>query len=503
MRLIYFVFISCILSISAYSQVLIIPTGTGVSNPSATLELRDSLKGFLLNIVDTNQMNLLKPNAPNGLMVFNKEHSKPYYFNKEMMKWMELSSESSKWILNPIEQRYYFTPALENGDTIYYDKQFNRMVFSDNLIYKNSLGNSFPVTNFFGSHIFKNTTSRADSLSSLATNMLLVQEIDGSDITMPDSVLLRMSNLDLTTVINSSNNLKNKQITGINNQVVNGYQDSILIMKGIENGITLRPNTGFSFDNYLIDNFFRLTGQRTENFGNVVGSRNFFITDLNTNYKVESIIGNDVNISSLFTPKVSGVIYGNRVQIGGTGIKEGGNIIGLLHENIGNEFQNAQKLYSIFTKSGNNRFGDSTLISKSTLDLLPRAILDVKSTESMIIPTGSTAERPPSTITGQFRYNTIEKQLEFYNGSDWGGIKSFSNDVEVDVPANGGITHIIGVTGVKVGDVVVVNPKSSLPDGISIAWSNIETDNNVNIRFENKTNSAIFIDLAMRIKVIR
>ncbi len=45
--------------------------------------------------------------------------------------------------------------------------------------------------------------------------------------------------------------------------------------------------------------------------------------------------------------------------------------------------------------------------------------LVVVGTNSMLPPTGTTAQRPGSPSAGDFRYNSTENKLEYYNGSDW------------------------------------------------------------------------------------
>jgi hypothetical protein len=47
------------------------------------------------------------------------------------------------------------------------------------------------------------------------------------------------------------------------------------------------------------------------------------------------------------------------------------------------------------------------------------AALHVNSTDSMIIPTGTTAERPASPAEGMTRFNTTLDKMEFYNGTEW------------------------------------------------------------------------------------
>jgi hypothetical protein len=45
--------------------------------------------------------------------------------------------------------------------------------------------------------------------------------------------------------------------------------------------------------------------------------------------------------------------------------------------------------------------------------------LVVVGTNAMVPPTGTTIERPGSPSAGDFRYNSTENKLEYYNGSDW------------------------------------------------------------------------------------
>jgi hypothetical protein len=50
----------------------------------------------------------------------------------------------------------------------------------------------------------------------------------------------------------------------------------------------------------------------------------------------------------------------------------------------------------------------------------PQSTLDVsKKTDSIILPQGTTAQRPAVTLVGQIRYNTTTNALEYYNGTNW------------------------------------------------------------------------------------
>jgi hypothetical protein len=51
------------------------------------------------------------------------------------------------------------------------------------------------------------------------------------------------------------------------------------------------------------------------------------------------------------------------------------------------------------------------------------AVFHVNDTGSMILPVGTTAQRPTG-VTGMFRYNSTVGGIEYHNGSDWSGISS-------------------------------------------------------------------------------
>lgn len=52
----------------------------------------------------------------------------------------------------------------------------------------------------------------------------------------------------------------------------------------------------------------------------------------------------------------------------------------------------------------------------------PNTVIQSGSTASAAVPSGTTAQRDGSPLTGYFRYNTTLSQFEGYNGTAWGGI---------------------------------------------------------------------------------
>ena len=73
---------------------------------------------------------------------------------------------------------------------------------------------------------------------------------------------------------------------------------------------------------------------------------------------------------------------------------------------------------------------DQVLIGNSatTSTLVRGAKLIVNSTDSMLLPTGTTAQRPSNSsgtdVTGMFRFNTTLGYIEFYTGTAWQGVTS-------------------------------------------------------------------------------
>ena len=49
----------------------------------------------------------------------------------------------------------------------------------------------------------------------------------------------------------------------------------------------------------------------------------------------------------------------------------------------------------------------------------PRASLDVAATDAIIVPVGTTAQRPPISVVGMIRYNATTNKLEGYTNTGW------------------------------------------------------------------------------------
>jgi hypothetical protein len=83
--------------------------------------------------------------------------------------------------------------------------------------------------------------------------------------------------------------------------------------------------------------------------------------------------------------------------------------------------------------------------SATTSTLVTGAKLIVNSTDAMIVPSGTTAQRPSNTggtdTAGMIRYNNTSNSLEFYNGTSWQSTgSSFTVITDVQFNGDGGTT---------------------------------------------------------------
>jgi len=95
------------------------------------------------------------------------------------------------------------------------------------------------------------------------------------------------------------------------------------------------------------------------------------------------------------------------------------------------------------------------------------SVLDMSSsTESMVLPSGTTAQRPGSPAAGMFRYNSTNSNFEYYNGSSWKGATTEFTVVRSETKTGDGTTT--DFTGLNsdlttAGCIVTVNGVVQLP----------------------------------------
>jgi hypothetical protein len=70
-------------------------------------------------------------------------------------------------------------------------------------------------------------------------------------------------------------------------------------------------------------------------------------------------------------------------------------------------------------------------------NLVTDSVLTLNSTNSMVVPVGTTVQRPLTPYTGMMRFNTTLNQMEIYNNSEWAAVGQTSYTVIADQQFDG------------------------------------------------------------------
>jgi len=207
----------------------------------------------------------------------------------------------------------------------------------------------------------------------------------------------------------------------------------------------------FSDSNYTITNsqdgylFTRPTG--SEAGGNLVlatseaGSHNDIVLATGSffaNSEVARIHGNTSNsgtfVVKLPTPNTATANTGAFQVWGGTSVSgnlyTGGGAIVNGSQTAGYDFKAMGKNSTNLLWARPSAVYDQVIVGNtiSAASLTTGAKLVINSTDSMLLPVGTTAQRPGSVgfsdVTGMFRYNTTIGGLEFYSGTSWSAVSS-------------------------------------------------------------------------------
>ena len=122
---------------------------------------------------------------------------------------------------------------------------------------------------------------------------------------------------------------------------------------------------------------------------------------------------------------------GNMLEIASNGLtkglvvtKNGNNAAFLGHNGSGDEGLLTLKDGGITKVQINGETGQHSYINSGNVGIgstIPRTSLDIGSTDAVVVPVGTTAQRPASAAAGMFRYNTTEGKFEGYT-TEWGEI---------------------------------------------------------------------------------
>lgn len=390
---------------NAMGQVKIGGNPAQAAHSSAVLELQDSARGFLLPSVSAEQMEGIKDPA-NGLLVYNHSAKNMYMYLPAPKGWQpvfnqataaRLATDSCEWIFDTTSNRVFLRRGLTLGDSVFYSTASRKFVFADKVLYTNSLGQSFPVSDFNGKYYFKGTASQiVTDTNNLNPSMLnLFFEIDNDPVAIANPQVASYNALQVASVMNPSATQKAGILRGINSSTIFAGADSLLFMNGILNTTTVNGR-GYGGQITGLQNNVRLLDSATNNTGTITGIRNQLTKLLSST----STIGN---------------VYGYFGSMGGFN-NISGSAYGIFLSNV----SGAQpgRNFSIFSNKGLHRFGDSVLVTDNTAQT-PRSVFDINASGAMIPPAGTSLQRPLSPVAAMMRYNSDQKNMEFYNGSSW------------------------------------------------------------------------------------
>ena len=204
-----------------------------------------------------------------------------------------------------------------------------------------------------------------------------------------------------------------------------------LITGGVLNNIDIQANN-FSTANALITG-----GNITANItGNVTGTFGDFSGNVNADWFIGNIDAGIANFSGLVYANSNLAVAGNLIA--------SGNIL-------------AQKITS---SSGDLH------ISAATDN--PNNIIRFDSVSAFDIPTGTTAQRPPSPDYGYLRYNTDQGSIEWWTGADW--IQGAQTIVSEVITADG-INDTFTLNQSTTEDAILVNINGTIQQAASGAYS--------------------------------
>lgn len=348
---------------------------------------------------------LQRPATPlTAMLRHNNDNANMEFYNGTA--WKALSSDSAEWKFDAASNRVNLVRGLSAPDTIFYNTVSRKFVFSDRYTNTNSLGNDFPVDAFNGKYTFKSTASfRTDPTLQDGAVANVVYEVDNA---AAGTVYTALSS---SAIMNPKAFQKADQLSGLNNTTIHAGNDSVQIVVGIIN-TTRNSGNGKSGSITGIQNITRIQNGSNNNTGELVGFRN--------------IIGR----AGTTTGRVTGNVYGWFGSFSGLANNVDGSIYGVYLNNVTGA--TGSKNFAFYSNRGINRFGDSVVITSGAATV-PRAILDVNASSAMIVPTGTSAQRPATAVAGMVRYNTENGgRLESYDGTTWSGI--IRGSIGIDPP---------------------------------------------------------------------
>lgn len=465
-----------VLPLAAAAQVKI-GTPAGAPDPSAVLELSDTARGLLLPRLTQAQMNGIGSPA-NGLMIFNTTNNSIYQYNQPVTQWRPIVADSSEWFFDPSSAKLYLRRALNNQDSFYYNTATKKFVYADTRNYTFSSGGTFNLDEGNSDRfIFKTTASKylRPYPNLFSANMYAIFQVDNDTQAISHPFEASYFGFASDVSVTPQATQKISELYGIRAVASSGARDSVLAMYSLVTGTTVRGK-GYHESVFGINNSVSIRDSATT-IGVLFGIQNrlSYVSPLGTPRINGDIYGYFGAMSTAFNGKVDGRAYG---------IFLGNVTAGILGGN-----------YAIFTSKGHSRFGDSVLVTEGASQRA-RAVFDVNSTAAMIIPVGTTAQRPVTLYTGMMRYNTDNASPEAYTGTTWVNLKNpvISSTALLDPPlVPNNTTGVVNYafTGAAIGNTVTISPAAPLPNGMVIAWANVTALNQVTVGFANFSGAGV------------
>ena len=247
---------------------------------------------------------------------------------------------------------------------------------------------------------------------------------------------LNSTSANITTLSTGNFSTANALVSGgtiynVNLQSNNFSTANALITGGSLNNINIQANN-FSTANALITG-----GNVTANItGNVTGTFGNFSGNVNANWFIGKVDATIANFSGLVYANANLNVVGNLIA--------SGNIL-------------AQKITS--------PVGDLH-ISAATNN--PNNIIRFDSVSAFDIPTGTTAQRPPSPDYGYLRYNTDQGSIEWWTGAAW--IQGAQTITSETITADG-INGTFTLSQATTEDAILVNINGTIQQAASGAYS--------------------------------
>jgi hypothetical protein len=478
MKLIYLCLLIFFLANTVNAQVKIgLPAG--VPHPSALLELGSSTKGLLIPRLSNSEQAAITSPA-NGLIVYNTDTHSMQYYDSSALAWRQVAItgsilaepalDSLHWKTDTASKRVYLRRGYQMADSFFYDYKERKFVFADKLLYTNSLGDSFPSTSFAAKYYFKNTASRRTDTSTFANNyssIYAIMEADEQQIRSNS-----FSSIQGVAIVNKNNRRTVGRLSGGSFSALHAGTDTVQLLRGVDASVTHNSN-GYVNTVTGINTSIVLNDSSRSNLGFVYGNRVIVQKISSTPFKIGSLFGMQVAFSNFDTTLATAVandaygLYINPVNMASPG-----------------------RNWGIRTFTGANILGDSTFIGPA--GFRPRATLEVGGTGAMIIPTGSSLQRPVAT-NGMMRVNNTLNTIEHFDGAEWKGTQRLTTNIDVPlISIAGGITVSVSVPGAVINSAVAISPAAgaAIPAGLFIAWARVNVADFVEIRFENRSTTA-------------